>query len=44
MSAVLKRALYSLKVSKVMEAKSMDKVREEYDQVSVVRDWQLIIR
>lgn len=33
LSAILKRALYSLKVSKVMDAKSVDKIREEYDQV-----------
>lgn len=33
LSAILKRALYSLKVSKVMDAKSMDKIKEDYEQV-----------
>ena len=33
LSAILKRSLYSLKVSKVMEAKSMDKIKDEFDMV-----------
>ena len=43
LSAILKRAMYSLKVSKVMEAKSMDKIKEDYEQVGFVRGTTLVV-